>query len=71
MVKSKTGKKKIETSRSYVALKSDNEIYYQMASIFKEAAIDGNQMAEDVLKNFLTTGLTHVPLTEVSLENSF
>ena len=51
-----------KTFNTYFALKSQNEIYYQMASIFKEIAIDEEIVAENILdgiiKNKQSKGLT-------------
>ena len=38
----------------FVAFKSKNEIYYQMASIFKHASFDEDNMAKEVVTGFLT-----------------
>jgi hypothetical protein len=37
----------------YCALKSEHEVYYQMASLFKEVANDENNMAATVLTSLL------------------
>ncbi|WP_457551528.1 hypothetical protein [Desulfobacula sp.] len=53
-----------QTSNSYFALRSPNELYYQMASIFKEVTIDENKMTQKILSSFLTQ--SH---PEIVLEN--
>jgi hypothetical protein len=57
MAKPKAGKIKIRKSagisNSYVALKSKNEIYYQMASIFKEVSRDTNNMEKNIFTRLL------------------
>ncbi len=54
----KTGKKRSlkkdgQTSNFYFALKSQNEIYFQMASIFKAASYNKDEMAKKIIKGFL------------------
>jgi len=64
-----TIEKKKETIRpaySYFALKSENEIYYQMASIFKEAANNDDNLAEKIFSGILAENQS-----KVFLENSF
>ena len=53
---SKAGSKNKDNQRSiaYFALKSKNEIYYQMASVFKAVATDENQMGKKILSRLLT-----------------
>lgn len=41
--------KKNSTSHSYFAVKAKNEIYYQMASIFKHASNDESTLAEKII----------------------
>jgi len=56
MVGSKSGSKgkHHQASIAYFALKSQNEIYYQMASVFKEIAKDEDKMGKKILSRFLT-----------------
>jgi len=56
MAKPKVGRigKSAEMSNSYFALKSKNEIYYQMASIFKQVANDENKLAKKIFSRVLT-----------------
>jgi hypothetical protein len=56
MAGSKSGSKNKDTPKAiaYFALKSKNEIYYQMASIFKAVATDENQMGKKILSRLLT-----------------
>ncbi len=67
MSKFKVGKKRknLESSISYVALKSQDEIYYQMASIFKAVTKDKEKLAKKIFKGFLTGDQS-----EIVLENS-
>ena len=55
MAKPKVGRigKSAEMSNSYFALKSKNEIYYQMASIFKEVSRDTNNMEKNIFTRLL------------------
>ncbi|MCP3871780.1 MAG: hypothetical protein GY699_01285 [Desulfobacteraceae bacterium] len=66
MAESKVGtiQGNVEISNSYFALKSQDEIYYQMASIFKEAANDENDLAKKIFSGVLTGNTS-----EISLEN--
>ncbi len=74
MSKSKAGQKKykkdVQPSNFYFALKSQNEIYFQMASIFKEASNykkdDKNELAKKVFKGFLIGNSS-----KISLEKPF
>ena len=70
MVKSKVRKKRdkkgIQPSSFYVALKSKNEIYFQMASIFKEASKDEDQLAKKIFN-----GLLMDDFPKIFVENSF
>jgi len=74
MSKSKAGQKKykkdVQTSNFYFALKSQNEIYFQMASIFKEASNDKkddkNELVKKVFKGFLIGNSS-----KISLEKPF
>ena len=59
----KTKPKKI--SNSYAATKSQNEIYYQMASIFKQVVKREDRQAHRILNRLLTANNL-----EISLENS-
>ena len=45
MVKMRTNK----MSNSYAAIKSQNEVYYQMASIFKQVSNNEDKMANKIL----------------------
>ena len=56
MAKSKVRKKRksVQTANSYFALRSQNEIYYQMASIFKQVANDENKLAKKIFSRVLT-----------------
>ncbi|MCK5837057.1 MAG: hypothetical protein KAH09_07300 [Desulfobacula sp.] len=67
MVKSKVGKKKkiVDVSKAYAALKSQDEIYYQMASIFKVVTRDEDKLAKKILSGLLTG-----KQSEIFLENS-
>ena len=67
MSRFKVGKKmnSLELSVSYVALKSQDEIYYQMASIFKAVTKDKEKMAKKIFKGVLTGNQS-----EIVLENS-
>lgn len=51
-------------SDSYAAIKSQNEVYYQMASIFKQVTKHETQMTTKIL-NRLVLGAN----PEISLEN--
>ncbi|WP_299983690.1 hypothetical protein [Desulfobacula sp.] len=64
MAKSKVGKKTVQSANSYFALKSQNEIYYQMASIFKEITNVEDKLAK---KNF--NGFLKINQSEIFLEN--
>ena len=74
MSKSKAGQKKykkdVQTSNFYFALKSQDEIYYQMASIFNEASNDRKddkkELAKKVFKGFLIGNSS-----KISLEKPF
>jgi len=74
MSKSKAGQKQyqkdVQTSNFYFALKSQDEIYYQMASIFKEASNDRKddkkELAKKVFKGFLIGNSS-----KISLEKPF
>jgi len=68
MTNFKIGKKgrNAETINSYFALKSQNELYYQMASIFKEVANGEDKLAEKIFSGILTGNQP-----KVSLENFF
>ena len=78
MSKSKAGQKQyqkdVQTSNFYFALKSQDEIYYQMASIFNEASNnkkgdrkdDKKELAKKVFKGFLIGNSS-----KISLEKPF
>ncbi|MBU1344655.1 MAG: hypothetical protein KKE44_11925 [Proteobacteria bacterium] len=55
MVRSDVGKKRksVEKPNSYFALRSENEIYFQMASIYKQVANDKNKLVNKIFKGFL------------------
>ncbi len=55
-----------QISKFYFALKSKDEIYFQMASIFKEITNDG----EELTKEFFNGRLIGEP-AEIFLEKSF
>ncbi|WP_300465078.1 hypothetical protein [Desulfobacula sp.] len=67
MLKLKARKKKkvVDVSKAYAALKSQDEIYYQMASIFKAVNRDEDKLAKKVLTSLLTG-----KQSEIFLENS-
>ena len=46
-------KKDVQIPTFYFALKAQNEIYFQMASIFKEVVNDENELAEKFLNEIL------------------
>ncbi|MBT3388418.1 MAG: hypothetical protein HN417_10835 [Desulfobacula sp.] len=78
MSKSKTGQKKykkdVQSSNFYFALKSQNEIYFQMASIFKEASSDKNELAKkdkDELAKKVFKGFLIGNSSKISLEKPF
>lgn len=53
-------KRKIKSSQAispYFAVRSKNEIYYQMASVFKAVTKDENELAWKILGDFM--GLNH------------
>ncbi len=52
------------SSNSYAATKSQNEIYYQMASIFKQVVKREDKQANIILSRLLSTSMS-----EISLEN--
>ena len=65
-LRGKRHRKEVQISNVYCALKSQNEIYYQMASIFKHvAANDENKMAKMIFNGFLTGNHS-----KIFLENS-
>ncbi len=49
MANLKVLKKNKKATHSYFAVKSQNEIYYKMASIFKQAAADEASLAERII----------------------
>jgi len=57
MTRSKTGKqqnlKKPHQTHSYFAIRSQNEIYYQMASIFKAATKNEEELTQRMLGTLL------------------
>ena len=57
--------RKIKFSHSYAALKSNNELYYQMASIFKQVAETEAPLADRIISGLLVNSLP-----EISLENT-
>lgn len=58
--------KNVQTSRFYFALKSKNEIYFQMASIFKEISNDKDEFAKNMFK-----GMIIKEPSNIFLEKSF
>ena len=58
MTRSKRGKqqnlKKTHQAHSYFAIKSQNEIYYQMASIFKAATKNEEELTQRMLGTLLS-----------------
>lgn len=71
MAESKLRRKRrgLKSSDLFVAIKSKNEIYYKMASIFKHASFDADNMAKEVVTGFLTIDPAKVSLPEVSWKN--
>lgn len=61
----KNRKKRVRSSNLYYAVKSKNEIYYQMASIFKEVSKDEKSFAKKIFSNVLQG-----PQSKISMENS-
>ena len=53
-VEIKRYKKGVQASNFYFGLKSKNEIYFQMASIFKEVTNDEDKLAKTIFNGFLT-----------------
>lgn len=55
MSKFETGKerKRVKSSDFYFALKSQNEIYYQMASVFNVVSKDDDALAKKIFSNVL------------------
>ena len=47
---------------SYIALKSKNEIYYQMASIFKAVTKDENEITHDIINKLISRSDSMVSL---------
>ena len=45
--------KDVKAFNAYFALKSQNEIYYQMASIFKEVTSDEEILAKEILDGII------------------
>ncbi len=74
MSKSKAGQKKskkdVQTSNFYFALKSQNEIYFQMASIFKEASNNKQEDKKELAKKVFK-GLFIGKSSKISLEKPF
>ena len=58
MIRSKRSKqqnlKKLRQAHSYFAIKSQNEIYYQMASIFKAATKNEEELTQRMLGTILS-----------------
>ncbi|MFA5904326.1 MAG: hypothetical protein WC836_10360 [Desulfobacula sp.] len=58
MAASKTGKKKSlrkpQTIHTYFALRSKNEIYYQMASVFKAVTKDKDELTQEMLGTLMS-----------------
>ncbi len=52
-VPTKRNKENIQMCMQYFALKSNNEIYYQMASIFKEITNDEQKIENQFFNMFL------------------
>jgi len=65
-VEKKGYKKNAQTPSFYFALKSKNEIYFQMASIFKAVTNDGEELAQEFFNGFLLEDSS-----KVFLEKSF
>lgn len=59
----------LKSSDLFVAIKSKNEIYYQMASIFKQASFDEDNMAKEVVTGLLTKDPAKGSIPEVSWKN--
>ena len=68
MAKSKLGKKRNRGKKINLcfALKSQNEVYYQMASIFKQAGKGEDELAKKIFTRVLTGNQS-----KISLENSW
>lgn len=50
----KEDQKNVEASGFYFALKSKNEVYFQMASIFREITNEEDEFAKKIFKGMLT-----------------
>ena len=59
-------KKGVQASNFYFGLKSKNEIYFQMASIFKEVTNDEDKLAKTIFNGFLISDSS-----KISMEKSF
>lgn len=55
-------RKSFDSSISYFALKSQDEIYYQMASIFKAVTKNEEQLAENICSGILTGNKSEILL---------
>ena len=58
-------KKRIQQSNSYVAVKAQNEIYYQMASIFKVISHDKGELAQKYFNKYLPDHSSEIFLEKV------
>ncbi len=65
-LKEKKNRKDTRKSNFYFALKSENEIYFQMASIFQEITNDGEELTKEFFNGFLLK-----KSSEIFLEKSF
>lgn len=65
MAKASVKKSTKKSSDSYAATKSQNEVYYQMASIFKQVVKREDKHAKKILNRLLARNNL-----EISLENS-
>ncbi|OGR36095.1 MAG: hypothetical protein A3J80_01780 [Desulfobacula sp. RIFOXYB2_FULL_45_6] len=58
MAASKTGKKKgmkkTQAIHTYFAVRSQNELYYQMASVFKAVTKDKDELTQEMLGNLIS-----------------
>jgi len=58
-------KKRVRSSHLYYAMKSKNELYYQMASIFKEVSKDEDSFTKKIFSRVLQS-----PQSKIFMENS-
>ncbi|MFH2058731.1 MAG: hypothetical protein ABIJ59_07510 [Pseudomonadota bacterium] len=60
----KNMKKRIQPSNAYVAIKAQNEIYYQMASIFKVINHDKGKLSQKIVNKYLSDHSSEIFLEE-------